>query len=404
MLLAVREVAVVTPWYPTRELPYRGAFVRAMVEATAPGCDRATLYHCDSWVARMSPGLEESVDRAQAELLPVASRTRPTAGGAGLVYLPVPVPRGLAYGELARRHEAALRTALGGGPFPEPVIHAHVGLPSGWAAVRNARPDARVFVTEHASFLERILAEPDGRARYDELLHRCTGLFAVGAGLRDALVRVFPHHADRIRIVPNPISFDLPRPEPVTELRRWLFVGALIPLKGVDWLLEAFGKCHADDPRLTLTLVGDGELAGSLRQRAAALGIVDAVRFTGGVPPDRALLLMREHDLLVHPSRQETFGMAIVEAVAAGLPVLVTRCGGPERSLAGIEDAAGVMIDVEDSDTGIVAGYHQLRARFPDRLDLPQARRVLEGRYGFRAVAAVHHRAWFAGEFGDREG
>lgn len=391
-----RNVAIVTPWYPTRELPFRGAFVRAMVEATAPGCDRATVYHCDAWGARLSPEQDEAVQRAHRALLPRSLPRGSTVGGAGLTYLPVPMPRGLLFAANALRHEAALRAALGGKPLPEPVVHAHVGLPSGWAALRTMRPDARLFVTEHATFLDRVLAEPDGRDMYDQVLHRCTALFAVGDGLRDLLVEVFPHHAERIRLVPNPISFDLPRAEPVKELRRWLFLGGLIPRKGVDLLLEAFATCHADDPTLTLTIVGEGELLGRLTERTAALGLQRAVTFAGAVPPDAALRLMREHDLLVHPSRMETFGMTVVEALAAGMPVVVTRCGGPEETLAGIEDAAGELIAVEDTEDSIVAGYRRLRSRFPQGLDLDRAQRVLAARYSYPAVADVHHRVWFA--------
>jgi len=392
--MMVRDVAIVTPWYPTRELRFRGAFVRAMVEATTPGCDRVTVYHCDSW-SRVTRHQEKVVRRANEALLPRAQRAGTTVGGAALRYIPVPMPGGLTFAEIAARHEATLGAALGGQPIDAPVVHAHVGLPSGWAALHHARADARFFVTEHATFLDRILAEPDGRAMYDQVLHRCDAFFAVGDGMRSYLVDIFPHHADRIRIVPNPISFDLPRPEPVTELRRWLFLGGLIERKGVGWLLEAFAKCHAEDPTLTLTLVGEGELNGKLRARAAELGVDQAVTFTGAVPPDEALRLMREHDLLVHPSRLETFGMTIVEALAAGMPVLVTRCGGPEETLAGIEDAAGELIAVEESEEPIVDGYRRLRARFPHGLDLALARRVLADRYGYPAAARVHHSVWF---------
>ena len=61
MQAAPRDVAVVTPWYPTRELPFRGSFVQAMVEATAPGCDRFTVYHCDPWVAAMDAATSGAV-------------------------------------------------------------------------------------------------------------------------------------------------------------------------------------------------------------------------------------------------------------------------------------------------------------------------------------------------------
>ncbi len=391
-----REVAVVSPWYPTRELRFRGAFVQAMVEATAPGCDRVDVYHCDAWVARLSPAHDRQVQAAYRAVAPLAVHRTPTVGGAGLFHLPVAMPRGLPFAEQASRTETALRTVLGGAPLAAGVVHAHVGLLGGWAALRTMRPDARLFVTEHATFLDRMLAEPDGKAMYEQVLARSDGFFAVGTGIRELLCQTFPQHADRISIIANPINFDSPRTVPVTRLRRWLYVGGLIHRKGVNWLLEAFAICRAEDPELTLTLVGEGELRDSLSRRAAALGIADAVTFAGAVEPDVALVLMREHDLLVHPSRFETFGVTVVEAVAAGMPVLVTRCGGPEETLAGVEASAGELIEVEDGEAAIVQGYRRLRDRFAAGMDQATARRVLDERYGYPSVARSHYRLWFS--------
>lgn len=392
---ASRDAAVVTPWYPSRELPFRGAFVQAMVDATAPGCDSLRVYHCDTWVSRMDQRTVEAVEAANRTLAPLAVRPVPTVGGAQLVHLAVTTPRGQDFGALARNHERQLRAALSGKPIDAPVVHAHVGLPGGWAALQNARPDARVFVTEHATYLDRVLAEPDARELYDELLHRVDGFFAVGDPIRDVLTAEFPHHADKIQQIPNPISFETQRTTPVTALNRWLFLGGLIPRKGVAWLVEAFAQCHAKDPRLSLTMVGEGELRAQLTERVAELGLTDSVSFLGAVPPETALALMREHDLLVHPSRYETFGMTVVEAVAAGMPVLVTRCGGPEETLAGIETEAGELIDVEENAESISEGYWRLRDRFEHGLDLTRAQEVLAGRYGYEAVAQAHYRLWF---------
>ncbi|WP_245179418.1 glycosyltransferase family 4 protein [Streptomyces montanisoli] len=374
-----------------------------MVDATAPGLDRCVVYHCDTWVSPMDPATVEAVEAANSKLLRRAVRPVPTVGGADLVHLAVTTPRHQEFGALARNHERQLRAALGGKPIDAPVVHAHVGLPGGWAALQNARPGARVYVTEHATYLDRILAEPDARALYDELLHRVDGFVAVGDPIKEVLAREFPHHIDKVGQIPNPISFTQKRDEPVTRLRRWLFLGGLIPRKGVDWLLEAFAQCHAEDPELTLTLVGEGELRGRLTGRARELGLGNAVEFTGAVPPPRALELMREHDLLVHPSRYETFGMTVVEAVAAGLPVLVTRCGGPEETLAGIEDAAGRLIDVEENAESISDGYRELRERFTRGLDLEKAQAVLAARYGYEAVAEAHHRLWFPDSYRPRD-
>ena len=390
-----RTVAVVTPWYPTRMLPFRGAFVRTMVEATAPGLDRMTVIHCDRWSSRVPDAEHRSIDRAHLALLPRAVRSGHTVGGAALEYLPVPIPTEDGFAATAVRHETTLRAALAGEKIDAAVVHVHEGLPSGWAVLDHLRPDARLFVTEHASFLERLLDEPECRVMYDKVLDRCDHLFVVGDGTRDILLKALPHHAAKVSLVANPVSFEQPRPEPVTELRRWLFLGGLIPRKGVNWLIEAFAKCRAEDPTLTLTIVGDGESGPALRRRAEELGLVDAVTFIGSVGPEVALGMMREHDLLVHPSRWESFGVTVVEAVAAGMPVLVTRCGGPEETLAGIEAAAGELVAVEESDASLVEGYRRLRERFPDGLDLPRAQQVLNERYGYPAVARLHHRVWF---------
>ena len=135
----MKDVAIVTPWYPSRKLPFRGAFVQAMVDATAPGCDRVTVYHCHAWVAPLTEHDDHVVGRANRELLAHAVPSTPTVGGANLRYVPVPVPRGRWHAEIAHRHAATLGAALGGGRIEAPIVHAHVGLPGGWAALRNAR-------------------------------------------------------------------------------------------------------------------------------------------------------------------------------------------------------------------------------------------------------------------------
>jgi glycogen(starch) synthase len=388
------RVAVVTPWYPSSNQPFAGAFVQAMVDATAPGT-AMTVYHCEEWGHRLPVGAAAEIEAAYEVLQRFPQRPALTAGGAELVRVPVPIMVGLSYAEIARRHDAVLRGALDGAPIDAEVVHAHVGLPGGWAALHNARPGAKVYVTEHASFLDQILEQPDARAMYGELLARCDGLFAVGRTVIDPLVTAFPEHLDKISHLPNPVAFGQARPEPVTELKRWLFVGNLTRHKGVDRLLEAFARCRADDASLKLTFVGDGESRRTLIKEAAELGVTDAVTFTGRLSPAEAHAAMREHDLLVHPSRGETFGMAVVEAVDAGMPVLVTRCGGPEETLAGVEDLAGELIEIEDGSDALVEGYARLRNRFPAGVDVDRARRELTARYSYPAVREAYHRVWF---------
>jgi glycogen(starch) synthase len=244
-------------------------------------------------------------------------------------------------------------------------------------------------VTEHTSFLPRIFKQPGVRRRYAAVVRRADVVLCVGTVLRDYLVKQFPKYADKFHVVPNPVDFDAfaVRPEPVTASHRWLYLGRLVEEKGVLTLLDAFAQVAATDPAPTLTLVGAGPLADDLRRRIADAGLADRVRLLDPVPPDQVNGLLHEHDLLVHLSRKETFGMTVLEAVASGLPVLVTACEGPSETLAGLEKQVGSVIEITDDPAVVVAAYRELAGRLSD-LNLAAARAELRDRYGNEAVAA----------------
>lgn len=390
-----RSVAIVTPWYPTTRTPYGGAFVQEVVTSVADRCDRIAVYHTDPWTLPADAEQAARVVSAQRRLAPHAFTGFRGAGGAVVHYTPALLPRGVDWAGQARSHAEWLARALGGAPIPEPVVHAHVGIRGGYAALENARPDARVYLTEHASFLADVLAEPAARDLYDEVVARSDRFFVVGGALHQLVAETFPHHAGKIERIANPIDFDVPRKTAGDRIRRWLTIGSLIPRKRVDYLVECLARCREDDPELTLTVVGPGPERSRIAALARSLGVADAVEFRGAVKPAEIPAIMGEHDLFVHASRSETFGVVVVEAVAAGLPVLVTRCGGPEELLYGIEDEAGALYAVDDSPEPFLAAYRDLVDRFPDRLDLDRAREVLRVRYSHEAVADHHERIWF---------
>jgi glycosyltransferase involved in cell wall biosynthesis len=392
---AQRHVTVVTPWYPDAQRPYRGSFVQAMVEAVAPGLEGIDVYHLDGWAVTKKPERLRRVRELQTTLLPRALAPAPAVAGATLYRLPVVVERSRDLALHARRYAEWLTVALGGKPLGADIIHAHVPMNGGYAALENAKPGARVYMTEHSSFLEDLLDQPDARALYDEVLDRCAGLFVVGEPLHRLIADVFPHHIGKLAYIANPIDFKARRAEPPAALRRWLSVAGLIERKRLDYLLRAFADCRAEDPELTLTLAGEGVLRRELEALSAELGVADAVAFIGAVDPGEIPGLMADHDLLVHTSRHETFGVVVVEALAAGTPVLVTRSGGSDQVLSGIEDDAGQLVDVVDDPSVFADAYRSLRERYPHKTDLDAARDALRSKYSYEAVGAHHHRIWF---------
>lgn len=112
------------------------------------------------------------------------------------------------------------------------------------------------------------------------------------------------------------------------------YVASLTAVKDHETLLHAFAAALRRDPRLRLVLIGDGPLLPQLRALAATLGCARRTHFLGTRTDVRALFDLM--DLYVHPGRQEGFGLAVAEALLAGLPVITSDDGAlPEYVLHG---------------------------------------------------------------------
>jgi glycosyltransferase involved in cell wall biosynthesis len=105
-----------------------------------------------------------------------------------------------------------------------------------------------------------------------------------------------------------------------------LHVGRFHRQKAHDVLLHAFAEALREEPRLRLVLAGEGAELGPMRALANELDLADRVLFTGGVA--EPAVLYASADVFAFPSRYEAFGIALLEAMAAGLPVVATRTGG----------------------------------------------------------------------------
>lgn len=118
---------------------------------------------------------------------------------------------------------------------------------------------------------------------------------------------------------------------------RLLYLGPLKPNKRIEIIIRALGILLEDSRnRITLTIAGNGDhdYAQSLERVAADLGVADDVLMMGRVDYEQICQMYRDHDIFVYASSwDEPFGLAHLEAMASGCPVLSTDCGGPTEYL-----------------------------------------------------------------------
>jgi glycosyltransferase involved in cell wall biosynthesis len=149
------------------------------------------------------------------------------------------------------------------------------------------------------------------------------------------------------------------------------FVGRLSPEKGPDVFLRAALLVHARMPAVHFVLVGDGPLAPTLRESVARFGLAERVHFAG-VRRDVAAVF-NDLDLLVSSSHSEAMPLAVMEAMASGLPVVATRVGGlPDMVAHGETGWLAAPEDFED----IAARVQQVLATPGERARMAAAARA----------------------------
>ena len=104
-----------------------------------------------------------------------------------------------------------------------------------------------------------------------------------------------------------------------------LYVGEFRHIKGADLLIDAVARLRADGRPVTLTLAGDGEESANLKAQVQRLSLGDAVRFIGHV---KARYGFSKGSLLVVPSRGDSMPYVVIEAAAAGIPMVAANVGG----------------------------------------------------------------------------
>ena len=223
------------------------------------------------------------------------------------------------------------------------IVHAHYAVPHATAAVlarqvlqtSGTTPVPKVVTTLHGTDITVVGADPSFSEIVAFSIDQSDGVTAVSSSLRDSTCRELSVHK-AIEVIPNFLDCGTWRRTNVDDLRaRYthsdrsarivMHLSNFRPVKRIDLVVEVFARIAARVSAVLL-LAGDGPDAGLAHRLARRLGVVDRVHLLGA--QENVVPLLSIADLFLLPSEQESFGLAALEAMACGVPVIASDAGG----------------------------------------------------------------------------
>ncbi len=380
------KVLVLSRNYPNDMLPHLGLWTEGFVRAISQHCDVrviAPVPYCPPLPSRINYTRFRRITHQQRVNGIEVLRPRFLVGpGYALHNLEAEAYDWGVRGTVARLHRA----------FPFDIIHAHFSYPDGVVAARlGQRYRVPVFITEQAPWRPWMDAYPRVRRQAVWAAERCAFHFALSRYGRDTIAH-FTGDSDKLRVMPNGVDGTVFMPLPgggTPDPNRILYVGQINFTKGVDVLLKAMRALVDRRPQTRLTLVGGSFYKNKLRQEqrirnmAQELGLSDHVEFVGEQSPRDVAGFMRNSALLVLPSRAESFGAVLVEALACGIPVVASQSGGPADI---VNEKVGVLVPTEDA-VALVSGIEHILTHH-EQYKAAQLRAYALANFSWESIAA----------------
>ncbi|MGO8670290.1 MAG: glycosyltransferase [Capsulimonadaceae bacterium] len=267
------------------------------------------------------------------------------------------------------------------------IVHSHSPFLLGKLARRVARAQSIPLIsTNHTLYTEYAHYLPIAPAAFTRTclirwMHNyyntCDQVIAPSRLTRDRLVHLYGVSRP-VEVIPTGIPeppYILSSREEILDrhglppaARVLLYVGRLAPEKNLTMLLDAFRRISRETPDTVLVIAGSGKSAKSLQKYTEKIGLASRVRFTGFLPRTRLDPLYQTAEVFMFPSKTETQGLAVSEALAAGTPCVVVNEGGAPESVSDGVDGFLVSDSAAEMARGAlkILGDDDLRRRMGD--------------------------------------
>jgi len=211
------------------------------------------------------------------------------------------------------------------------LIHVNFAHPDGISVNYISRKLKIPYViTEHHGIIGNLLQSRYLKAKILRVYRESAKTIVVSEFARQEIIK-HGHKELSCVVIPNGVDINRfvlkPKKQKPVNL---VFIGNLIYTKGIQLLIQALSMLKKQQSIFKLSVIGDGIYKDKLIKMTCKLGLPQDVVFLGTKKQTEIDEILPEQDILILPSFIESFSIVLIEAMAAGLPVIATRCGGPE--------------------------------------------------------------------------
>jgi glycogen(starch) synthase len=297
-----------------------------------------------------------------------------------------------------------IKLVAGGQAFE--LIHAHDWIVAFAAAAIKQALCLPLVATIHATEYGRNNGLHTDEQRHISdiewwLIYEAWKVIVCSSAMNQELQYIFQVPQDKIRVIPNGIDIKGMQIVPDQAFRRQyaadyeeivLFIGRLVFEKGVDTLLLAYNQMLAVRPNVKLIIAGKGPIQGDLESLAQQLGVSHKVVFAGHVDAARRNKLLSIANVAVFPSRYEPFGIVALEAMAAGVPVIVGNAGGLKEIVTDQQD--GFLVEPGSAGALSTAILTMLDDKKRASTMAEKAKQKVIDKYSWNSVAESTHKLY----------
>jgi len=263
-------------------------------------------------------------------------------------------------------------------------------------AIRERFSQPFIFGPVSAHFTRRPLDEKI-ISKVASILHfktisKCSHLIAITEQVKRIYSKLLDE--DKISVIPLGVDTKLfqPKEERTKEEFEVLFTGSLYPLKGIEYLIKSMKHVICMQKRVKLRIVGEGPEKERLKFLIGKLGLRDKVIFEGFVPHDKIVKYYQNCDVFCFLTLGEPFGIAILEAMACGKPVIASKIGGPAEIVKDAE--TGFLVNPRDTETVAERIIQLIKDEKLRKKMGRKARKIVVEKYSLEKVSEEYYRLY----------